>query len=94
MKISILIADSQQLVREGLRAILASQSDFEVIADVADGLSAVTMVRKNQPEVAIIEAQLPRLSGIAAVRQIRFSLSDLSEAWATRATVRNQGVFE
>ncbi|MFP6627563.1 MAG: response regulator transcription factor [Myxococcota bacterium] len=71
MNTSILIVDSQQLVREGLRAILASNSDLEVIGDVADGRSAVTLASQEQPDVVIIEGQLPRLSGIEAIRQIR-----------------------
>ena len=71
MNTSILIVDSQQLVREGLRAILASNSDLEVIGDVADGRSAVTLASREQPDVVIIEGQLPRLSGIEAIRQIR-----------------------
>lgn len=71
MNTSILIVDSQQLVREGLRAILASNSDLEVIGDVADGRTAVTLASQEQPDVVIIEGQLPRLSGIEAIRQIR-----------------------
>ena len=49
MKTSILIVDSQQLVREGLRAILEKQPEFEVIGDVADGRSAVEMASQKQP---------------------------------------------
>ncbi|MEE2673812.1 MAG: response regulator transcription factor [Myxococcota bacterium] len=71
MDISILIADSQQLVREGLRAILASHNGLKVIGDVADGRSAVTLASDEKPDVVIIEGQLPRLSGIEAIRQIR-----------------------
>jgi DNA-binding NarL/FixJ family response regulator len=71
MKTSILIVDSQQLMREGLRALLARHEEFEVISDVADGRSAVTVAVQKHPDVAIVEDQLPRLSGIEAVRRIR-----------------------
>ena len=71
MKTSILIVDSQQLVREGLRAILASHDDLQVMGDVADGRSAVTLASEERPDVVIIEGQLPRLSGIEAIRRIR-----------------------
>lgn len=71
MKTSILIVDSQHLVRAGLRAILSSEPDFEVVADVADGRSAVDSARQEHPDVAIIEGQLPRLSGVETIRQIR-----------------------
>ena len=71
MKTSILIVDSRHLVREGLRAILSNEPDFEVVADVADCHSAVAAAREKRPAVAIIEGQLPRLSGVEAIRQIR-----------------------
>jgi DNA-binding NarL/FixJ family response regulator len=71
MTTSILIVDSQHLVRAGLRAILSNESDFEVVGDVADGRSAVDMAREKRPAVAILEGQLPRLSGIEAIRRIR-----------------------
>ncbi len=71
MKTSILIVDSQQLVREGIRAILATHPELEVIGDVADGRSAVTAAIQQKPDIVIIEGQLPRLSGIEAIRRIR-----------------------
>jgi len=71
MKTSILIVDSQQLVREALKMVLSSQDDMEVIGDVADGRTAVAEAREKRPDVAIVEGQLPRLSGIEAIRQIR-----------------------
>lgn len=70
MKTSILIVDSQQLVRDGLRAVLSSESDFEVIGDVADGRSAVSLALQKRPQVAVVEGHLPRLSGIEAIRLI------------------------
>lgn len=71
MKTSILIVDSQQLIREGLRSILSREADFEVIGDAADACSAVTLTCRERPDVVIIEGDLPRLSGVEAVRRIR-----------------------
>lgn len=71
MKTSIMIVDSQQLMRDGIRAILENQPDLDVIGDVADGRSAVTMAVQKRPDIAVVEGQLPRLSGIEAIRRIR-----------------------
>ena len=69
MHTTILIADSHRLVREGLRRILEGVADFEVVHEVDDGRQAVECVVADPPDVVVIEAQLPRLSGIEAVRK-------------------------
>lgn len=71
MKTSILIVDSQRLVREGLRQILSAEPEFEVVGDIADGREAVRIACEKEVDVVIVEGQLPRLSGIEAVRRIR-----------------------
>jgi len=71
MKTSILIVDSQRLIRDGLREILAACSEFSVIGEGADGRAAVELAGQLRPDVAIIEGHLSRLSGIEAVRRIR-----------------------
>lgn len=67
---SIIIADSQRLIREGLREILGAVPEFEVIGEAANGREAVDLVAAKRPDVVVIESQLPRLSGIEAVRRI------------------------
>lgn len=69
MTASILIVDSEQLLRDGLRQILSEQTDFTVVGDVGDGVAAVEFVSENPVDVAIVEGQLPGL-GIEAVRRI------------------------
>jgi len=71
MTISILIVDSQQLVRAGLREILSRQEDFEIAGDIGDAPSAIALAARSRPNVVIIEDRQPGLSGIEAIRRIR-----------------------
>jgi len=68
---TIVVADSQRLVREGLRRILDAVPEFEVVGEAANGREVVELVLAKRPDVVVVEGQLPRLSGIEAVRQIR-----------------------
>jgi len=65
----ILIAEDETIIRLDLRALLES-SGFEVCAEAKDGLEAVELARREQPEVAILDVKMPRLDGIEAARQI------------------------
>lgn len=71
MKISILIVDSQQLLRAGLREILSRQQDFEIVDDLGDAPSAIELAARSRPDVVIIEDRQPGSSGIEAIRRIR-----------------------
>ena len=68
--IRVLIADDQDLVRDGLRMILESQDDIEVVADVADGAAAVRETLLHRPDVALLDVQMPTTDGLDAARQI------------------------
>jgi DNA-binding NarL/FixJ family response regulator len=68
---SILLVDEQRMVREGIRCLLESHRDFHVVAEVGDGREAVRAAFEKKPDVVLIELQLPRLSGLEAIRYIR-----------------------
>lgn len=72
-KTRILLADDQLLVREGMRALLDTLPQYEVVAECAEGRAAVDAVRRLHPDVAILDIDMPVVSGIEATKQIHAS---------------------
>jgi len=68
--IQILIADDHPVVREGLRAMLIGQPDFEVVATATDGASAVALYNQHVPDIVLMDLQMPNLDGVGAIKQI------------------------
>ena len=68
--IRVLIADDQALVRGGFRLILDSQDDITVIGEAADGLEAVELATRLQPDVTLMDIRMPELDGIQATRRL------------------------
>lgn len=71
MGIQVLIADDHQMLRDGLRRILDSEKDIEVIGETSDGQTAVEMAKTLVPDVVIMDIGMPGLDGISATRQIK-----------------------
>ncbi|WP_435745736.1 response regulator [Nocardioides sp. SYSU DS0663] len=72
----VLVADDQTLVRSGIRLILEAHSDLEVVGEANDGVEAVQLTRDQQPHVVLMDIQMPRLDGIAAIARICASPGD------------------
>jgi DNA-binding NarL/FixJ family response regulator len=70
MTIRVLIADDHPLVRQGLKAALAPVPDVEVVAEAATGQAAVREAVLHQPEVVVMDLQMPNLNGIDATREL------------------------
>ena len=68
--IRILLADDQPLIRSGIRALLEAEDDLEVVGEAADGREAVALARQHQPDIALLDIQMPGLDGLGATRQI------------------------
>lgn len=68
--IRILLADDHTIVRKGLRMLLESHVEFQVVAEAANGLEAVALAEKHRPDVAVLDVAMPVLNGIEAARQI------------------------
>jgi DNA-binding NarL/FixJ family response regulator len=68
--IRVLIADDHTLFRNGLRALLASIPDIEVIGEASNGREALRLANELQPDVILMDIQMPDLNGIEATRQI------------------------
>ena len=69
--IRILLVDDQALFREGLRAVLSAQPDFEIVGEAADGVEAVSQANDFRPHVILMDLRMPRLGGVEATRRIR-----------------------
>ncbi|MGW3741212.1 response regulator [Streptomyces sp. NPDC005146] len=66
----ILLADDHALVRRGIRLILDSEPDLTVVAEAGDGAEAVEAARIHQPDLAILDIAMPRLTGLQAAREL------------------------
>ncbi len=73
MSLRVAIADDQQLVRAGFRMILDAEPGFTVVGEAADGLAAVNLVTREEPDVVLMDIRMPHLDGIDATRQITAS---------------------
>jgi len=69
-KISVLLVDDHTVVRQGLRALLSSEEDIEVIGEAENGRRAVMAARKSTPSVVLMDVAMPLLNGLEATRQI------------------------
>ncbi len=70
-KIRILLADDHPILREGLRAVLETQPDFEVIAEAVNGLEAVRLALTLQPDILLLDLEMPQLDGVETIRRLR-----------------------
>jgi DNA-binding NarL/FixJ family response regulator len=68
--IRILVADDEPLIRAGIRQVLSSAADIEVVAEAADGHEAVEAARRWRPDVALLDIQMPRLDGLSAADEL------------------------
>lgn len=76
-KIRILLADDHHIVRAGVRQLLESAKDLEVIAEAGDGEEAQALIQKHKPDVAVLDIQMPKASGIEVTRWVRAHLPEV-----------------
>lgn len=68
--ITVLLADDEPLVRQGLRTILESERDIEVVAEACDGAEAITLARRHRPNVICMDVRMPGIDGIRATERV------------------------
>jgi len=70
MTVRVLIADDDQLVRTGLRMMIETQDDLEVVGEAGDGREAIEMAHRSRPDVVLMDIRMPGIDGIEATREI------------------------
>src|SRR3984957_16841097 len=76
VRIRIFLADDHPLLRQGISALLADQTDMELVAEAATGLEAIEQFRAHQPDVTLMDLQMPEMNGIDAMIAIRTEFSE------------------
>lgn len=77
MNVRVLLVDDEAMVRAGLRLVLESEPDIEVVGEASDGITALAAAGQLRPDVVLIDIQMPRLDGLAATGQLLAADPDL-----------------
>ena len=75
--IRVVLADDHAVVRKGIREFLEEEGDIAVVAEAGDGEQAMALVAAHQPDVAVLDIQMPGLSGIEVTRRIKAQFPDV-----------------
>jgi DNA-binding NarL/FixJ family response regulator len=92
--IRVLLADDQELVRDGFATILDLQSDIEVVGSVADGSQALASTRDLRPDVVLMDVRMPVMDGIEATRRIMSDASTETRVLVLTTFDNDEYVFE
>ena len=76
MKSKIVIAEDQTIVRKGLRSLLESEENIEVVAEAGDGLETIRCVEQHAPDLVLLDLAMPKMSGLSALKDIKERFRD------------------
>jgi DNA-binding NarL/FixJ family response regulator len=94
MTISVVLADDQAMVRAGLRLILEAEDDLEVVGEASDGEEAIAVTSRLQPDVVLMDIQMPKLDGIEATRRVGQEAAVRSRVLILSTFEQDEYVFE
>jgi DNA-binding NarL/FixJ family response regulator len=94
MSIKILVVDDQAMVRAGLRMILEAEPDLKVVAEAEDGVKAVSVMRALQPDIVLMDIQMPVMNGLDATRQIVQQRGSATRVLILTTFERDDYIFE
>lgn len=75
-KKKVIIAEDQTIVRQGLRSLIGSSEAFEVVGEAGNGLEAIRAVDKCRPHLILVDLSMPKMNGIAAIKEIKERFSE------------------
>ena len=93
MPIRVLIAEDHSVVRQGLRMFLGADSEIEVVGEARDGVEALQLARRLQPDVVLMDLLMPKMDGIAATASIRRELPQ-TEVVALTSVLEDASIVE
>ncbi|WP_163341144.1 response regulator transcription factor [Desulfopila sp. IMCC35008] len=76
-KHKVFIVEDHQLFREGLKSMLNSRGDIEIVGDAEDGLDAIRKIRQVKPEMVLLDLSIPKISGISVMKEIKRDLPEI-----------------
>ncbi|MGL6343016.1 MAG: response regulator, partial [Waterburya sp.] len=81
--IRILLVDDQTIIRQGLRSLLESQADFQIVGEADNGKSAIATVEQlydtpEQPDLILMDVRMPVMDGVAAIKKLSEKFSSIS----------------
>jgi DNA-binding NarL/FixJ family response regulator len=94
VSVRIVLADDQAMVRSGFRLILEAEGDIEVVGEAGDGDEAIAVTRRLQPDVVLMDVQMPRTDGLEATRRIASEPAIRSRVLVLTTFERDDYVFE
>ncbi len=71
--VRVVVVDDEQLIRSGLRVLLDSEDDIDVVGEAGDGAAALDVVRRARPDVVLMDVRMPLMDGVTATRRLRES---------------------
>ena len=77
MSVRILIADDHLIIRQGIRLILETGEDFELVGEAADGAEALRLCRELHPDVVLMDLRMPGMDGITAIERLRIEMPEI-----------------
>lgn len=75
-KYTVFIVEDHQLFREGLKSMLKSRDDIEIVGEAEDGLEAVRLIPKARPDLVLLDLSMPKMGGISVIKEIKRELLD------------------
>lgn len=76
--IKILIADDHLIIRQGLRLILETENDLELVGEASDGAEALSLCKKLKPNVVLMDLRMPNMDGLTAIERLRVDQPDIA----------------